>query len=895
MSPIAPLSRRDVMKGALAAGFTIAAGSVLATCAGGAAQAATPTRTALGITTRSTMPMSRRDFWSAPSAASVREIGSVVPTTTSSEVPGLPTSVPGLGIPLGGIGAGSFMVNQSGTFGPWFFGGSQDDSWELRALSQAAFHVREQQGEETPTVKTLAAKGPEVSGSSASVWDSPLSAWNTLEPGDGSYAALYPFGWTTYRPFETDISMRFFSPIVAGEDRRSSLPVAYFDVRLVNHTAQKRHLSVMFTMPNVAAHVGRQPETVRGGLTSSASANARTGLQAVTLSSDSPTNTPDAVNSEWTIAVAPQHGQHVTFASSWNASGDGSDIYSPFSATGQLANNQLDDSHSAGALCVDVDLEPGAGSTISFALSWDFPQVAFADNNTVWMRRYTNFYGAQEDLQNNYIPGSYPFHRSLQIASDALTAHDENLGAVHAWWKPIALDATYPLPLRTGALNQLAQIPFNTALWEGGLVSNTVSPTSGTRLGTTVPGTHLYLSVDSNAGGGANGGQGTEVGTYSYRAYTQMFPSIERDRLVAKMEAVAVDPSGDPVDPGLTSSTSAADYSANGDPFVTWTQGAQPAPGTVWFIDRPSESLFRMYDYARTHGDEAFLSRAYPAMKKLLAYVQATIPAGTYLPEAPSLLNPSPDLKSPLPYANVFDVIPVNKVDAYTSQLYLLALETMIATASWLGDKTTYGRSLRTVLDQTRAAYESTFWNATRKYYRYTPGPSANDDSVLLSTFFAQHLAERAGLPDLVNVQRYRAHLKTQAALFRSQKDAAGKLIGYPNMIPTPGTTSFPYSGPFGLIYETGVWPTVNYFTGATYVRASARFRDRSLAAYGLSLGSSVATQIWQTPALGYEFNAPLQWEQADATKFIYPAFQSNLASWELLDAVKPTGLPRRI
>jgi hypothetical protein len=32
---------------------------------------------------------------------------------------------------------------------------------------------------------------------------------------DGNYAALFPFGWTTYQPVASDISMRFWSPIVA--------------------------------------------------------------------------------------------------------------------------------------------------------------------------------------------------------------------------------------------------------------------------------------------------------------------------------------------------------------------------------------------------------------------------------------------------------------------------------------------------------------------------------------------------------------------------------------------------------------------------------------------------------------------------------------------------------
>src|SRR4051812_45181853 len=70
---------------------------------------------------------SARDFFPVPEAALVRPMGDIAPNLgTPFPVPYAGT--PGLGIPLGGVGAGSFMVNQSGTFGPWSFNGSQGSS-----------------------------------------------------------------------------------------------------------------------------------------------------------------------------------------------------------------------------------------------------------------------------------------------------------------------------------------------------------------------------------------------------------------------------------------------------------------------------------------------------------------------------------------------------------------------------------------------------------------------------------------------------------------------------------------------------------------------------------------------------------------------------------------------
>ena len=57
-------------------------------------------------------------FFDIPEAALVRPLGEVA-ENKSAPMPVPHAGLPGLGIPVGGFGAGSFMVNQCGTFGPW--------------------------------------------------------------------------------------------------------------------------------------------------------------------------------------------------------------------------------------------------------------------------------------------------------------------------------------------------------------------------------------------------------------------------------------------------------------------------------------------------------------------------------------------------------------------------------------------------------------------------------------------------------------------------------------------------------------------------------------------------------------------------------------------------------
>jgi hypothetical protein len=159
---------------------------------------------------------------------------------------------------------------------------------------------------------------------------------------------------------------------------------------------------------------------------------------------------------------------------------------------------------------------------------------------------------------------------------------------------------------------------------------------------------------------------------------------------------------------------------------------------------------------------------------------------------------------------------------------------------------------------------------------------------VLLATLFAQHLAEGAGLPDMVDPEHYRIQLKTQYPLFVFRRDDQGRLLGGPNMALPPDVPTFPYVGFVGPRFEQEVWPSVNYFIGATYYDAGQRFRDPRLRRQGIQLGAAVSTQIWRVEANGFQFDAPIGWNQSRTDHYDYPAFESNLAVWELIDAIKP-------
>ena len=94
----------------------------------------------------------RRDdskMWPIPSCAWSRPLGSLPKIELRPEKDKDSGDLIGLntltrtkkGIPLGGIGAGNFMYNLCGSFGPWQLKAGR---YEERFLPQAAFHVREE-------------------------------------------------------------------------------------------------------------------------------------------------------------------------------------------------------------------------------------------------------------------------------------------------------------------------------------------------------------------------------------------------------------------------------------------------------------------------------------------------------------------------------------------------------------------------------------------------------------------------------------------------------------------------------------------------------------------------------------------------------------------------------
>lgn len=928
VNPGAPIDRRAFVRGTATVAGAASIGSLLTSCGLGGSSGDGAAGSSLA------WPPGKQLAQVAPEAAYTRIFGAVPAGVCNSLAdqqcrtgvpsPGLRgagagVSTPGLGLPLGGIGAGSFMINQCGTFGPWDMGGQPTTgTWEQRTLPQAAFHVREEvlAGDGTLTVKTLAAPHENIAPDRR--FGTVLPAWNTLNPGDGKYSVLFPFAWMEYAGFQSKISTKIWSPIISNEDERTSMPVAFFDMQLSNPTKKPMKLSVMLTFPNAPAFA---TGSRREGLYSRFDLDPVTGIGGVTLGSDSATNTPDTVKSEWTIAARPFPGQTLSHCTSWNGAGDGSDIYAPFSAAksdGNLPNGNIDGSATAGALAVSFTLAPGRTQTVRFALAWDFPQIFFGNNpnnRAIWMRRYTAFLGGKTTPTNDYVQGSYPFNQGFGIAHKELTRYDDSLAAVESWWKPIAENPKVPAWLRKAALNELYHMTFNGSFWESGLVSSTIqtNAANGTspRLGSVIPDTHIYYHKD--AGGGGAPQNEVDMDSSGYLAFAKLFRGTELGVIRALLQMVRQNPIGigrviqqtfQNTGPYISQGASFQQFPPTTPPIF----GAPPPnsndlgelfaqSGGDPFRDCPHKLIYRTYALIKFYNDNDLLKYAYAPLMRALQYVQFFRPAGSHLPMDPPSNNPP----------NTMDQVPVDGHGIYNCGLYLASLQIMSALttqAAGLGVQEATPAA-KTALDQELAAakeeFERIFWNPATGRYRFCDGtggitgrtgnirgrfkPVPPPDAVWLESFPGQLIVMELGLPDVVNLERARTHLNNTLDQFIRFRDPQGRLMGGP-IILKPDFSIYPSSLNTTEINE--VIPGICWLAAAGAYRIGKRVGDDGIVSKALQLAEGCAIRIYDDENAGLAFNSPESWFVDDTSVTRFPAYTRTRSIFSLYDAVSP-------
>ena len=778
------------------------------------------------------------DLWDIPDAAWRRAMGSHPPGATGTASPfgtsAKPASRTKRGVPVGGIGTGAFMLNLSGSFGPWHLDIGGDDSvgthwgspassgFEDRYLAQAAFHV------------SLSSPGGTVVRALAT--EDLLPAWTMLEPGQGLYAALFPKAWFVYEELPLPVALKQLTPFVARDERRSSLPAGLFQLAVSNPTNAPVQVACMLSFPNAPYRLPTaQYEYTRQGLRSSMVREP--GTVGVRLQAEDSENVPETQRTEWVIAARGPHGSLVTATEDWAGDGDGSDLLAAFRA-GRLPDQALDPRRRglAGAVCVSFSLAPGEQRAATFALAWDFPVVQFRNpiDGTLWRKRYTQWY-----------PGSY---QGWKIASDLLDDASRLERGIDAWWSVVADDPDYPLWLRTAALNELYFDVFGAVFWENGCISK--PKRFGARRGQ-----HLYFTLEADV---FRDCESMDVRHYEARHLLELFPTIERDVLLGWADLVVADPAGrTPHDAG----------SPVDDPWFVASQYSATRPGElplrVDWLDLPAKFVQQAHAYWTYTGDHTFGAEVYPALQRTMTHLLARDLDGDGIPDASG-------------FCTTYDAIDMVGAASYVAALCIGACEAM-ADFAVVFDTPQAQSQWSDAAAKARSSAEATLWMESGGYYRLdTGGPFSS--ALLADALCGQRYGGRDRLPDVLDPHRMASHL--QQAYRLNVLGVADGQIGAINAVDPSGD---PIDTPQGR----AVWPGGTYFTAALMHAVGQATGNTELVANALTTGYGVYRTTYEDDRTAFWFDTPALWIPDIPLRYRAAQYQRNRAAWELLAAVK--------
>ena len=781
------------------------------------------------------------NLWDIPDAAWRRALGSHPAGSTGTVSPlgtsARPASRTKRGIPVGGIGTGAFMLNLSGSFGPWHLDIGGDDSvgsrwgsprnsgFEDRYLSQAAFHVA-----------LTTAAGTEVRSLAT---EDLLPAWPLLDPGSGLYAALFPKAWFVYDQLPVPVALKQLTPYVARDVRRSSLPGGLFQLAVSNPTNAPVHVACMFSYPNAPYRLPTASYAyTRQGLRSSLVR--APGTVGVRLQAEAPENVPETQRTEWVIAARGPSGSLLTATEDWAGDGDGIDLLAAFRA-GRLPDGPIDPRRLglAGAVCVSFTLAPGEQRAASFVLAWDFPVVQFRNpvDGTQWRKRYTQWY-----------PGAY---QGWAIARDMLDDAARLERGIDAWWSRVVDDPVYPLWLRGAALNELYYDVFGGVFWENGCL------TKPKRYGAR-PGQHLYFTLETDI---FRDCESLDVRHYETRHLLQLFPTIERDVLLGWADMVAADPLGrTPHDAG----------SPVDDPWFVVSQYSATRPGEpplhVDWLDLPAKFVQQAHAYWTYTGDDAFGAEIYPALVTAMTHLLSHDLDGDGIPDAHG-------------FCTTYDAIAMVGAATYVAALFIGACDAMAEFAVAFDTDAVQARWSGAAA-RARATAEAVLWSADDGFYRLdTAGPFGT--ALLADALCGQRYAARDGLPDVLEPERMASHLSRAYRL--NVLGVAQAQMGAANAVDRHGV---PIATPQGK----AVWPGGTYFTAALMHTVGAATGHSDLVADALTTGYGVYRTTYEDDATAFWFDTPALWLPTDPDDpLVYRAagYQRCRAAWELLVAVK--------
>jgi non-lysosomal glucosylceramidase len=659
--------------------------------------------------------------------------GDGIPKAAWTRPLGLPLQDPGValesgniddgywqGVPVGGMGAGTFSRSYRGDFSRWHVKAAVHKYDTVSSTQFAMFQQSE--GDAHGFAQALMNGHPSKSELSSWQWDYPV--------GGGNYYALFPKAWFEYKTanFPAQVTLEQFSPVLPNNYRESSYPVAVYRWHADNPTDKTVTVSLLLSWTNMAGwfrtftrdfegtpnqgnHNNYVSENIPGvGV-----------MKGVVFDRNRAGETPNEWDGQFAIAAIESSGVEVTYQTTYDASGDGRAVWTSFARDGRLTNDDKswvsEKEKLAGAIALRFTLRPGEKKIVPMVVSWDFPVVQFGQGRK-WDRRYTDFYGASG-------------RNAWKIARDGLLHATDWSAAIDQWQAPYVNDESKPLWYRGMLFNELYALTDGGTFWGR-------EPSGDPK----VPPHFALLECFDYAYYGT-----LDVRFYASLPLLKFWPDIDKQVLKEFADTVPKEwpeqglwvwktqLSGEPVT-HKRKKIGAVPHDLGvpeGDPFFAINE-----PGwqdTNDWKDLNSKFILMIYrDYVLTgRTDKAFLRETWPAVKDAIEYLRQ-FDRGGGVPENSGY----PD--------QTYDDWVVSGVSAYSGGLWLAALRAAEETARILGDAQT-ATEYHALFLKGQKTYISQLWNG--EYFRYDTSSESKDD-IQTDQLAGQWYANLTGLGEIV-------------------------------------------------------------------------------------------------------------------------------------------------
>ncbi len=628
------------------------------------------------------------------------------------------------GAPVGGFGAGTFSRSYRGDFSRWHVKAGVH-KYQTIAANQFAMYQKAE-GDAEGVAQALLADHPKGGELGAWKWDYPVGA--------GDYYALYPKSWFDYRwdKFPAHVVLEQFSPVLPGNYKESSYPVAVYRWHAENPTSRPVTVSVLLSWENMVGAFRSYSHNLDDALyegnfnrfvtSAAAPVSGAPAMKGIVFDRKRSGDVRDEWDGQLTIATVDAPGTEITYQTTFIPSGDGGAVWAAFSKDGRLASDDLSWVSSgeplAGALAVRFTLKPGEKRTVPMVIAWDLPVVEFGSGRK-WHRRYTEFYGTSGT-------------NVWRIAGDALGSAAAWSDAIDAWQAPYVNDASKPLWYRGQLFNELYILADGGSVWARPVDS---TPEAAYTFGFLECFDYPYYAT-------------LDVRFYGSMPLVKFWPDIDKQVLREFAETVPKEVADKQLWIWKSFQTKKNEFrlrKAKGavphdlgvpteDPFVQVNQFSWQ--NTNDWKDLNTKLVLMIYrDYVFTgRNDVAFLRETWPAVQEALDHLKQYDHDGDGLPENDGY----PD--------QTYDEWVVRGESAYCGGLFLAAVRAAEEIAHVLGEAPAADR-YHALFNRSQASYVKKLWNGS--YFRYDTASEYRDD-VQADQLAGQWYAHMTGLGDIV-------------------------------------------------------------------------------------------------------------------------------------------------